>query len=122
MKTKAMLVALCLSLSLTASAGSLSSSLGVSVGLTITNLVLAKMDPEAQKSFQASVHLGTLASTGALAAISLVISDGLDYLSSNKKTERLDQVMAELRENDELKDKSDEELAVMIISIADDLE
>ena len=121
MKIKSTLIAFCLTLSLGAQASALSSSSAVTTGAILTGLVLEKVNPEARQSFEASFHLGTLASVGITAAVSLVILDGIDFLSSNKKTQRLDQVLNELREHEELSDKSDEELSMIIVALGEEL-
>lgn len=103
-----------------ANAGVVSSSLGATTIVLVADYIINKnSNIQAPDEVKEAVALSALSSIGAAAGLTLLTTNALNFLSSNQRTEGLSSLMEELRKDEKLKDKSDEELAYLIIEAND---
>lgn len=123
MKISALVLSLVLTstIAFNANAGVISSGIASTSIVLIADHIINKSDKKIQApdEVKEGVALSALSTIGATAGLTLLTTHAINFLSSNQKTEGLSNLMDELRKDDRLKERSDEELAYMIIEAND---
>lgn len=115
-------LALVSTIAFNAHAGVVSSALGASTVVLVANHIINKnqaANSAIPDEVREAVAFSALSTVGAVAGLTLLTTHALNFLSSNQKTDGLSSLMDELRKDEKLQDKTDEELAYMIIEAND---
>lgn len=108
-------------IALNANAGVVTSGLASTSIVLIADHIINKGENKIQApdEVKEGVALSALSSIGATAGLTLLTTHAINFLSSNQKTAGLTSLMEELRKDERLKERTDEELAYLIIEAND---